>query len=202
MHRDDPNVPVSDIIDFLDSAQKQGKIRYYGCSNWSLPRIKEAAEYAKQSGKQGFVVNQIMWSLADVNFNNLADKTFILMDDEMYKYHVKTGMNVMAYMSIAKAYFARKFAGENLPSDVTNVYANPTNEQIYSCCLDTVKTEAYSFMDLSFMYIMGQSEFTAVPIASFDNEQQLDTGIATCKKQIPGDLIRQLGEIKKFVYFD
>ncbi len=200
LHRDDPNVPVSEIIDYLDSAQKQGKIRYYGCSNWSQARIREAAEYAKQTGRQGFVANQLMWSLADVNFYNLPDKTFILMDQETHDYHAETGMNVMAYMSIAKGYFERRYAGEKLPSSVTEVYNSPTNDQIYERCLDMVKNGEYSFMDLSFMYIMGETAFLSVPIASFDNEAQLETGLAAWNKPLPAALLSELGAIKKYIY--
>lgn len=200
LHRDDPNVPVADIIDYLDKAQKQGKIRYYGCSNWSLDRIKEAAAYAKQTGKQGFSVNQIMWSLADVNFEGLPDKTFIVMDPEMYAYHAQTKLNLMAYMSIAKAYFQRRYDGEILPGGVTDVYKNASNDAIYQASLPVVETGEISFMDLSFMYIMGEMAFPSVPIASFDTDEQLETGLAAWDKPIPRDLMNELGKLKKFVY--
>jgi aryl-alcohol dehydrogenase-like predicted oxidoreductase len=202
LHRDDKNMPVSDIIDCLDKAQKNGKIRYYGCSNWSLKRIKEAEDYCKQTGRQGFKVNQIMWSLADINFYNLSDKSFILMDNEMYKYHTKTGMNVMAYMSVAKGYFTRRFSGEKLPDSVTSVYNNPTNEKIYERCLETVKKGNYTFMDLSLMYFRAEKAFPSVPIASFDNEKQLIEGISSCKKSLPTDLLHELGKIKKQAYYE
>ena len=34
-HRDDLSQPVSDLIGVMESFVKQGKIRYYGCSNWT-----------------------------------------------------------------------------------------------------------------------------------------------------------------------
>lgn len=201
LHRDDPQIPVSEILDYLDSVQKQGKIRYYGCSNWSLERIKQAGEYARKKNIQGFIVNQLMWSLADINFYNLADKTFILMDKETYDYHVKTGMNVMAYMSIAKGYFARKHAGENLPDSVTSVYDNATNKLIYEESLELVKSGEYSFIDLSLMYIMAENKFPSVPIASFDSPDQLKTGLSSWDKPIAHDLMDKLRKIKKYVYY-
>jgi len=200
LHRDDPNVPVSDIIDCLDKAASDGRIRYYGCSNWSLPRIKEAAAYAKETGKQGFVVNQIMWSLADVNFEGLPDKTFILMDEEMHAYHAQTGMNLMAYMSIAKAYFQRRYNGEELPAGVTDVYKSATNDAIYEKCLPLVEKGEISFMDLAFMYVMAEAAFPSVPIASFDTPDQLETGLATWNKEIPAALMAELAGMKKYVY--
>jgi len=201
LHRDDPNVEVSEIIDCLDAAQKAGKIKHYGCSNWSLSRMKEAQAYAKETGKQGFVVNQLMWSLADINFYNLLDKTFILLDEETLNYHIETGMNVMSYMSIAKAYFQRRYNGEVLPNSVTDVYGSATNDKIYEKSLDLVNKGDYSFMDLSFQYLAEETRFPSVPIASFDNYDQLDTGIESFKKPIPKELIDEYKKIKKFVYW-
>ncbi len=201
LHRDDPNTPVAEIMECLDDARKAGKIRYYGCSNWALPRIKEAQAYCKAHGLQGFSCNQLMWSLADVNFYNLADKTFILMDEETRAYHAETGMNVMAYMSIAKGYFARRAAGENLPASVTDVYASPSSDAIYKLAKSVVEQGKYTYMDLSYMYIMAEKLFPSVPIASFDNMDHLNQCLDCLEKSIPEDVIEKFAQLKKFVYW-
>lgn len=200
LHRDDPNVPVSQIIDYLDAAVEAGKIRYYGCSNWKLERVKEAAAYAKSKGSKGFVVNQLMWSLADINFPNLPDKTFVLMDKATYDYSRETGMNVMAYMSIAKAFFTRKFAGEQLPPEVSGVYENNSNSDIYEEALEVVKKGKYSFMDLALLYLVAEQSFPSIPIASFDNEAQLVSGLSCLEKDMPTDILMKLGSLKQFIY--
>ena len=41
-HRGDLSQPVSDLIEVMESFVKQGKIRYYGCSNWTTERMIEA----------------------------------------------------------------------------------------------------------------------------------------------------------------
>lgn len=200
LHRDDPKVPVEQIIDCLDDEVKSGKIRYYGCSNWKLPRIREAQDYAEGKGSPGFVCNQLMWSLADVNFNNLPDKTFVLMDKETHDFHTASGMNVMAYMSIAKAYFTRRLGGENLPESVTSVYGSKSNDSIFEAGKKLVEQGDYTFIDLSFMYIMSETGFPSVPIASFDTPEQLRTGLASWDKEKPIELLKELGSYKKFVY--
>ncbi|NSF73693.1 hypothetical protein G4952_07670 [Blautia wexlerae] len=45
-HRDNEDVPVSELIDIMEDFRKQGKIRYYACSNWTTARMKEADAYA------------------------------------------------------------------------------------------------------------------------------------------------------------
>ncbi len=62
LHRDDENVPVTAIIDYLNDFVRAGKIRYFGASNWRIERIQAAQQYAEQSGQQGFSANQVLWS--------------------------------------------------------------------------------------------------------------------------------------------
>lgn len=202
LHRDDTNTPVAEIMECLDKARKSGKIKHYGCSNWNLSRIKEAQEYCKLNGLEGFVCNQLMWSLADINFEYVPDKTFILMDKETGAYSAETGMNVMAYMSIAKGYFTRRAAGENLPSSVAATYTNASNDAIFELAGSVVAGGEYGYMDLALMYIMAEKSFPAVPIASFDNMEQLDECISCLGKLIPQDVIEKLAQMKKFTYWE
>lgn len=200
LHRDDLNVPVRDIVDCLDAACEQGKILYYGCSNWTLNRVKEAAAYAKAKGSKGFVVNQLMLSLADINFFNLQDKTFVLMDEETAEYQRASGLNAMAYMSIAKAYFTRKYMGEKLPESVLAVYDNESNGKIYERALKSVEKGDYTFMDLSLMYLMSEKRFPTIPIASFDTPSQLVEGLSCWDKPMPQELLDDLRQLKRYVY--
>lgn len=202
LHRDDPNTPVCEIMDCLDAARKAGKLRYYGCSNWKLSRIKEAQAYAKANGLQGFTCNQLMWSLADVNFFNLPDKTFVLMDEQTHAYHAESGLNVMAYMSIAKGYFARRAAGEKLPASVTEVYDSSSNDAIFDLAKSVAAEGAYNYMDLSYMYIMAEKSFPAVPIASFDNMGHLQDCLDCLKKPTPDDVIAKFAQMKRYVYWE
>jgi aryl-alcohol dehydrogenase-like predicted oxidoreductase len=109
-------------------------------------------------------------------------------------------MNAMAYMSIAKGYFARRAAGENLPAGVTDVYVNPSNDEIYELARVIDAEGKYSYMDLSYMYIMAEKLFPAVPIASFDNMDHLTDCINCMEKSIPEEIIEKFARIKKFVY--
>jgi len=202
LHRDDPNAPVAEIMECLDDMRKAGKIRHYGCSNWKLSRIKEAQAYCEENGLEGFVCNQLMWSLADINFYALPDKTFVLIDKETIDYCAKTDMNVMAYMSIAKGYFALRAAREKLPSGVADVYNNTSNDKIYEYAKSIVGEGRYSFMDLAFMYIMAEADFPAIPIASFDDMKQLNECIDCIGKPIPADAIKKLANLKKFTYWE
>lgn len=64
LHRDDPDVPVSEIIPTLDQLKKEGKIGIYGASNWSVERIKEANAFAEAHGMSPFAAVSPHYSLA------------------------------------------------------------------------------------------------------------------------------------------
>ena len=55
LHRDDPIQPVGPILDTLERHRRAGRIRAYGCSNWSAARITAAAQYATAAGIAGTV---------------------------------------------------------------------------------------------------------------------------------------------------
>ncbi|MDF1516139.1 MAG: aldo/keto reductase, partial [Anaerolineae bacterium] len=40
LHRDDENLPVSMMIDYLNDFVSSGKIRYFGVSNWRIERVE------------------------------------------------------------------------------------------------------------------------------------------------------------------
>jgi aryl-alcohol dehydrogenase-like predicted oxidoreductase len=64
LHRDDPRVPVSEIIDFLNGEIGRGRIGHLGASNWSVQRLEEANAYARTKNLQPFVISSPRWSLA------------------------------------------------------------------------------------------------------------------------------------------
>jgi len=115
MHRDDPRRPVGDILSTLETAVTRGKIRYYGCSNWSPTRMREARDVAAANGMTGFVASQPGWSLAVRNIGPNDDPTSRFMDDETYEFHLETGLAVAAYSSQANGFFAGPYRRDLLP---------------------------------------------------------------------------------------
>ncbi|MCA9860580.1 MAG: aldo/keto reductase [Thermomicrobiales bacterium] len=65
LHRDNPDIPVEELIGVLDAHIGAGKIGAIGASNWSIERIQEANRYAREQGMQPFVASSPNFSLAD-----------------------------------------------------------------------------------------------------------------------------------------
>lgn len=120
LHRDDPSVPVGEIVSWLNELVDEGRIRVFGGSNWTHERLAEANAWAEANGKQGF-------SLDNPNLT-LAQNTKPLWDDcltigpEGRKWHEQTGLPLFSWSSTARGYFAR-------PDDahVNASYDNPVS---------------------------------------------------------------------------
>lgn len=62
-HRDNPKVPVEEIVDTFEEFLRRGWIKAYGMSNWTLERFAEAYDYAERMGYQGPSVISPFFSL-------------------------------------------------------------------------------------------------------------------------------------------
>jgi aryl-alcohol dehydrogenase-like predicted oxidoreductase len=105
LHRDDPAVPVGELIDALDAHRRAGEIRAYGVSNWTLPRIGEANGFAAARGVAGISCNSPHLSLAIQNeppWPGCLSAT----DAEAREWHARTGMTLLAWSAQAGGFFA------------------------------------------------------------------------------------------------
>lgn len=126
LHRDDPLRPVEDIIDTMNTLVQQGKIRYFGCSNWRSERIEAAQHYAVSKGMQGFAASQNKWSLASYSPGN--DPTTVTLDENELAYHERTGLPAIPYNSQASGFFSGRYKIEML------LELSPENNHVWKLC--------------------------------------------------------------------
>jgi aryl-alcohol dehydrogenase-like predicted oxidoreductase len=129
LHRDDPARPVEDILTTLNDAVRAGKIRYFGCSNWRVARLREANEYAATHGLHGFSANQPLWNMAVIDAQALGDPTIVTMDNDMWKYHRETQLPAIPFSAGANGLFQKleKGAYRSLDPILQQVYGSPAN---------------------------------------------------------------------------
>lgn len=64
MHRDNPEVPVSEFVDVMNVHVRAGRMKIFGGSNWTIERFNAANEYARRTGQQGLSFLSNNFSLA------------------------------------------------------------------------------------------------------------------------------------------
>ena len=109
LHRDDPRVPVDEILDALNTEVCRGRIRYLGASNWSVARLQEANACALQWGwRVRHLAGAV--SLAVPNWAPGPDPVMRFASDEDAAWHA-AGLPVVAYSASACGYFADERSG-------------------------------------------------------------------------------------------
>lgn len=189
LHRDDLNRPVEEIVDLLETLKKEGKIRYYGLSNYRTDRLARAKEYLERQGKKGPYAVSNQWSLASINpgGNTNPDPTLVEFSKEEYDWHVQSQVPVIPFSSTAKGFFEKlKKAGvevkdglitkiaapEYLPEPLVKAYVNEENIRTYEKLLNIQKETGHSLQALSVAWLLARP-FQVFPISSVRNEEQL-----------------------------
>lgn len=113
-HRDDLNRPVSELIETMEEFVREGKIKYYGCSNWTTGRIKEAMNYCHEKGYRGFVANQALYNIASNTMKPYPDDTLVTMDDKMLQFHKESNVLAMPYFSLCSGFFTKLDAKDDV----------------------------------------------------------------------------------------
>lgn len=193
LHRDDPSIPVEEVLEMLEGFKKAGKVRYYACSNWRAHRMEEAQQAAVKMGAAGFAVNQPFWNFAVPDLTG-GDQTWARMDDDMLAWHEKTGMAAIPYSSQANGYFQKIAEGRSLPTFSEATYdsdlVRSTNRKRFAR-LEAMSAETgLSFTQLVLGWLRGHS-FPVVPIVGPRTMEQLQDSLSA------GDVRLSAGQVKE-----
>lgn len=191
----DPNRSVSDILETLNELVETKNIRYFGCSNWKVQRIREAMEYAYKHGLRCFVANQMMWSLAVADMNAIEDKTMIIMDQECMALHKETGLVAVPYSSQAQGFFTKmnNLNRDRLDENTKKLYDSEKN----ACILKKVKQVALdldvNITDIVLSYLISQP-FVTISIVGCRTIDQLTESLKAADLVLKPEVVSYLSE--------
>ncbi|SHH84623.1 Predicted oxidoreductase [Butyrivibrio fibrisolvens DSM 3071] len=165
LHRDDPEVPVGEIVELLNDLYNEGKIRSFGGSNWTHERIEEANRYASDHGLIPFAVSSPCFSMAVPTREPWPGCITIAGDDneDARKWYIDNQMPVIAYSAMAAGFFSGRFKSEDykgakkvMSSDNYKTYVSEENMASLKVCEDIAKETGLSVSQVAFSWIYGQ----------------------------------------------
>lgn len=111
LHRDDPSIPVADLIGALNAHIDAGKIAAIGASNWSIERIQAANQYAREQGMQPFVASSPNYSLAVQRQEPWPNTVSVSGPDnaDARAWYRTTRMPIFAWSSLAHGFLSGLF---------------------------------------------------------------------------------------------
>lgn len=188
LHRDDVARPVAEIMETLATQVRAGKIRHVGCSNWTLPRIREAQDYARARGLPGFVGNQMKWSLAVPDPAADGDPTMVAMDGPTRAFHRATQLAAVPFSSQAGGWFQKR---DKAGGPVPGAFATEANERRYHAVKAIAAETGLSLTQIVLGYLLSQP-FPTFPIIGSHTREQLADCMRAADVRLTDEQVKRL----------
>jgi len=172
LHRDNPDIPVGEVLDALEGFRRSGRIRAAGCSNWRVHRLSEAREWASRHGIEGFVASQVWWTLAHINREAVHDPSLVTMDGDAFAFHRMTQVPVFAYSPQAGGYFRR-----SSKPHIAGTYDNPISRARRTTAERIAERLGGGATRVALAWLLHQP-FPVVPIIGCSTRAQLEDSLA------------------------
>lgn len=163
LHRDDPAVPVGEIVDVLNEHLKAGRIHSFGGSNWTWERLKAANEYAASKGLAPFAVSGPNFSLA-VSVKPMWGGCVMIQNPDQAEaraWYKETGMALVSWSSLARGFFSGRFTSatfeENKPhleGCLVEAYCYPENFRRLDRVYDLAARKGVTVPQLALAYVL------------------------------------------------
>lgn len=157
MHRDNPDIPVGEFIDVLNDLFQKGQIRAFGGSNWTLERIMEANEWAKNNGKQGFAAVSNNFSLARMVAPPWRG-CIAASEPEYRQWHEETQMPLFAWSSQARGFFVpdRAHPEKHDEPDLVRCWYSDDNFRRQTHCFELAARKGVHPVVIALAYVLNQ----------------------------------------------
>lgn len=197
LHVDKPDVPVGEVLGWLNELVDEGKFAAFGCSNWSVERIADAQAFAASNNLRGFAASQIGWSLARANQDVIGGKSQKFMDDATDVFHRETKLPVMAYSSQAGGFFAGAYdpagpaAGLTPNENIVKLHGMPANYRRLELSNQFAKAKGCTPNQISLAYLMHQP-FDVFPIAGANSVERIADSLGAADITLSDEELAQL----------
>ena len=175
MHRLDELTPIEESLRALSDLVTQGKIRYFGCSNFSAWRVVEAQWTAKSLGLPGFVSAQDEYSLVV-----RGHETDLMPALREY------GMGLLPYFPLASGLLTGKYR-RNAPlpegarltkfAGSAERFLIDRNWAISEKLTDFAEARGHTILELAFSWLLAQAPVSSV-IAGATRPEQIAQNVA------------------------
>jgi aryl-alcohol dehydrogenase-like predicted oxidoreductase len=171
-HWPDADTPHEESLSAYAKLIEQGKIRWFGCSNFNAEQLRAALDAAKAKGLPRYEVLQPEYNLYDRASFDGALRDLCLAEE----------IGVITYFSLAKGFLSGKYRGEgdlgqSPRGGGVKGYLNPRGFRILAALDDIAATHNARPAEVALAWIIEREGVTA-PIASATSLAQLESLIA------------------------
>ena len=156
MHRDNPDLPVGELVDVLNEQVDKGLIRGpLGGSNWSIERFKAANEYAKKNGKRPLTILNNNLSLAHM-VKPVWNGCVHVSDAQSRQWLEQSQTTVFSWSSQARGYFLPEADRLKLGQGNFECWDRADNQQRRERATELAARHGVSPLNIVLAYVLGQ----------------------------------------------
>lgn len=191
VHHPDPATPIGETLDTLDELVHQGKIRYFGHSNFRSWQIVEAHWTAIASQRLSAISTQQHYSLV-----NREPEMDILPAC------AACGVGLLAYFPLASGLLTGKYQGGAMPSgarltglpDLAQRFLTRTNLAIVDKLSEYAKSIGKTLIDLALGWVASRPQVSSV-IVGASTPGHLETNVTSVSRGLDPCELREIERI-------
>ena len=194
MHAPDPDTPIDETLDALDTVVRQGKVRYIGNSNFTGWQIADADWTARAAHRTPFVSAQNHYSLLE-----RAVEIEVLGACERF------GLGMLPYFPLASGMLTGKYRRNEAPPQGTRLAnvgrlaeraLSERNFTIVEKLSDFAAERSHKLIDVAFGWLLAKPVVSSV-IAGATSAEQVEANVAAAAWRLSADDVKAVDAIAK-----
>ncbi|HZY31405.1 MAG TPA: aldo/keto reductase family protein [Candidatus Methylomirabilis sp.] len=190
-HRYDQNVPMEEIVTSFSNLVDEGKILYWGTSEWPASRLAEANTLAMANGLHPPVVEQPQYSML---YRERVEKR-ILREAERF------GMGVVAWSPLAMGMLTGKY-DEGLPEgsrfsddeELRGAFFSEANQAKVRALKEVADGVGLTRTQLALAWVLRHTQMSCA-ITGATKPSQIEENLGAAGVDLPGDVLDRIDEI-------
>lgn len=164
LHRDDPNIPSSEIVDMACEVVKNTNCKI-GVSNWEGQRI---------GNDRRISASQIQFSLAESTPKKHGDNTIVCMNKKEYLYYQNHNIPVFCFSSLSKGYYSKLFNHKVLSDKIKIRFDSEKNKAKLTAIEKIALKYNVPISSVAVSWLYSQKNITLIPICSGSSIKQFE----------------------------
>ena len=173
IHWWDSTTPIEETLRTLDDLGTQGKIMYFGGSNFSAWQVCESVWTSKELGIQTFISAQPHYSMLERN-----------VERELIPFCGKYGVGILPYFPLANGFLTGKYrkdspspSGSRLESDDKGLFTE-SNYALLEKLIGFSEERGKTVVDLAFAWLLYNGDISSVIAGATKPEQVISNAAA------------------------
>jgi aryl-alcohol dehydrogenase-like predicted oxidoreductase len=188
LHTPDPAVPIADTLGALDELVKAGKVREIGCSQFSVPQLRDA-EVATKAGAARFVSVQNEYSLL-----RRDPEQGVLQECE------RAGLAFLPFFPLASGLLTGKYRkGKGVPegsriADWFEGKITPVDLDRIEALIAFAEARGHTILELAFSWLLAHRAVASV-IAGATSPEQVRANVAAAGWSLTKDELAEIDRL-------